>query len=214
MGHEAPDSGKTGVAVAVERRRATAGEVRLAVVRRGSSEELTSFVRGAIDAREATVFTDTWQGFTALTSQGVKHRPRLGGHGPGASDVLPRAHTAFDNLKTWLQGAFHGVSTRHLQRYLDEFVYRFNRRWREDALSGFVLRRALRASPSPAPVSWLSQSDRQSDSYARPPPPPVAAGTNGRPLDRSKKPSGARHPWGSSRVEAEFSLVVGFVMVA
>jgi transposase-like protein len=141
--------GKTGVAVAVERRRATAGAARLAVVRRASSEELTSFVRGAIDARNATVFTDAWQGYTALTSQGVKHQPRLGGHGPGASGVLPRAHTVFGNLKTWLQGTFHGVSPKHLQRYLDEFVYRFNRRWREDALSGFVLRRALQARPFP-----------------------------------------------------------------
>ena len=135
--------GKTGVAVARERRPITAGAVRLAVVRRASTEELTSFVRGAIDARHAMVFTDAWQGYTALTNQGVKHRPRLGGHGPGVSEVLPRVHSVFGSLKTWLQGTFHGVSPKHLQRHLDEFVYRFNRRWREDALAGFVLRRAM-----------------------------------------------------------------------
>jgi transposase-like protein len=148
-GHLGRGVGKTGVAVAVERRRTTAGAVRLAVVGRASTEELTSFVRGAIDARKATVFTDAWQGYTALISQGVRHRPRVGGHGPGASDLLPWAHTVFGNLKTWLQGTFHGVSPKHLQRYLDEFVYRFDRRWIEAALSGFVLRRAVQAQPFP-----------------------------------------------------------------
>jgi len=118
--------GKTGVAVAVERREATAGSVRLAVVRRVTTEELTSFVRGAIDAREATAFT--WQAYVALRRQGVDHRPRVGGRGPRAAEVLPWAHTVFGNLKTWLRGTFHGVSPKHLQRYLDEFVYRFDRR--------------------------------------------------------------------------------------
>jgi hypothetical protein len=57
--------GKTAVAVAVERRETPAGAVRLAVVRRATTEDLTSFVRGAIDARKATLFTDAWQGYTA-----------------------------------------------------------------------------------------------------------------------------------------------------
>jgi hypothetical protein len=34
-------------------------------------------------------------------------------------------------------------------RYLDEFVYRFNRRWRETEFFGFVLTRAVRGQPSP-----------------------------------------------------------------
>jgi transposase-like protein len=148
-GHLGRGVGKTGVAVAVERRAATAGAVRLAVVQRATTAELTSFIRGAIDAREATVFTDAWQAYAALTKQGVRHRPRLGGRGPGASDLLPWAHTVFGNLKTWLKGTFHGVSPKHLQRYLDEFTYRFDRRWREDELAGFVLRRAAQAAPFP-----------------------------------------------------------------
>jgi hypothetical protein len=119
---------------------------------RASTEELTSLVRGAIDARKATLFTDAWQGYTALTRQGVAHRPRVGGHGPGASDLLPWAHTVFGNLKTWLQGTFHGVSPKHLQRYLDEFVYRFDRRWIEAALSGFVLRRAVHTWGTPLQI--------------------------------------------------------------
>jgi hypothetical protein len=45
---------------------------------------------------------------------------------------------------------------RGLQRYLDEFVYRFDRRRREEALSGFVLHRAMQG-PSPTTVSRLNQ---------------------------------------------------------
>jgi hypothetical protein len=56
------------------------------------------------------------------------------------------------NLETWLRGTFPGVSPKHLPRYLDEFVHRLDRRWREDELGGLVLRRAARA----APPSWTS----------------------------------------------------------
>ena len=83
----------------------------------------------------------------ALARQGVVHRPRIQGHGPRARKILPWAHTVIGNLKTWLRGTFHGVSPKHLPRYLDEFVYRFDRRWREDELGGFVLCRAAHAAP-------------------------------------------------------------------
>ncbi len=43
----------------------------------------------------------------------------------------------------------HGVSPKHLQRYLDEYSYRFDRRWRESELFGFVLRRVARGQPLP-----------------------------------------------------------------
>ena len=66
-----------------------------------------------------------------------------------SSKILPWNHTIFGNLKTWLRGTFHGVSRKHLQRYLDEFVYRFDRRWREGELFGFVLRRAAHGEPLP-----------------------------------------------------------------
>ena len=41
------------------------------------------------------------------------------------------------------------MSKKHIPRYLDEFVYRFNRRWRETELFGFVLNRAVRGEPFP-----------------------------------------------------------------
>jgi hypothetical protein len=57
------------------------------------------------------------------------------------------AHTVFGNLKTWLCGTFHGVSPKHLQSYLDEFVFRFDRRWKEAELFPRVLHCAINAEP-------------------------------------------------------------------
>jgi transposase-like protein len=58
--------GKTGVAIAVERREKTAGAVRLAVIPRATKAVLTSFVQGSIRPEQATVFTDAWGSYTAL----------------------------------------------------------------------------------------------------------------------------------------------------
>jgi hypothetical protein len=80
---------------------------------------------------------------------GIGHLPRKGGHGRHAVDDLPWAHTIFGNLKTWLRGTFHGVSPKHLQRYLDEFVFRFDRRWQEAELFPRVLCCAIDAEPLP-----------------------------------------------------------------
>ena len=110
---------------------------------------LTSFVQSSIRPEEATVFTDAWGSYTALGTLGIDHRPRKGGHGRQALAVLPWAHSVFGNLKTWLRGTFHGVSPKHLQCYLDEYSYRFDRRWRERELFGFVLRRVARGQPLP-----------------------------------------------------------------
>jgi len=52
-------------------------------------------------------------------------------------------------MKTWLRGTFHGVSPKHLPHYLGEFVFRFDRRWRETELFTRVPHRALDAAPCP-----------------------------------------------------------------
>ena len=46
-----------------------------------------------------------------------------------AEEYLPIVHLVFSNLKTWLNGTHHGVSHQHLQAYLNEFTFRFNRRF-------------------------------------------------------------------------------------
>ena len=63
--------------------------------------------------------------------------------------LFPWSHAVFSNLKSWLRGTFHGVSPKHLTRYLDEFTYRFNERWRDEELFDRVLGCAVRAEPLP-----------------------------------------------------------------
>jgi len=139
------------VAGAVEQRPHTAGRVRLRVVEGVRfREDLAPFVEKAIDVSQATVRTDGFAAYLAFRNTGVHHDRRIQGPDRAhSSKILPWVHRVFGNLKTWLRGTFHGVGRKHLQRYLDEFSYRFDRRWREGELFGFVLRRAAQGQPLP-----------------------------------------------------------------
>jgi hypothetical protein len=141
---------KTIVGAAVEQRRHTAGSLRLSVLEGVNFDrDLGPFLRGVIDAHEAVVGTDGFPGYLPLEEAGVAHERLIQGHGSRASEILPWVHTVFSNLKAWLMGTFRGVSPKHMPRYLDEFAYRFNRRWRENELFGFVLARAVHGEPLP-----------------------------------------------------------------
>ena len=140
--------GKTAIVVAVEQRQHSAGAARLAVVDDISWLTLGRFVRGVIDG-EATVRTDGYRGYVPLASTGVTHERIVQGTQERSAEILPWAHTVFSNLKTWIRGTFHGVSIKHLQRYLEEFNYRFDRRWKETELFHFVLCRAVGGEPLP-----------------------------------------------------------------
>ncbi|MFQ5947011.1 MAG: IS1595 family transposase [Anaerolineae bacterium] len=142
-------AGKSLVAAVVENRGERAGSLRMAVVPEASQAELGPFVRGAIDQAEATVRTDGWSGYGDLRQHGARHRAVVQGDPTRAARILPWSHILFSNLKGWLRGTFHGVSRKHLPRYLQEFVYRTNRRWLEHDLFFYVLRRAVQAEPLP-----------------------------------------------------------------
>lgn len=141
---------KTIVAAAVEQRPHTAGSLRLQVLEGITFErDLGPFVHGAIDAAKATLRTDGLRSYLPLAAQGIRHDRQIEGHRSRASEILPWVHLVFTNLKAWLRGTFHGVSKKHMQRYLDEFTYRFNRRWKENELFGFVLARTVLGPPLP-----------------------------------------------------------------
>ena len=118
---------KTPVAVAVEVRGRASGRVRLHALSDVSAGSLVPFVKGAVEPG-STIHTDGWSGYAGLKKAGYKHRvrPMKGANDP--SKVLPHAHRAVSNLKAWLLGTHHGVSPKHLQPYLAEFAFRFNRR--------------------------------------------------------------------------------------
>ena len=65
------------------------------------------------------------------------------GDSANAGKFFPIIHTLFSNIKAWLVGTHHGVSTKHLQRHLREWSYRFNRRNLPDGLDRDLIRRAI-----------------------------------------------------------------------
>jgi transposase-like protein len=128
-------NGKPLVGVAVEVRGNGSGRLRLQLLADASAASLRSFLGSSV-AAGAIVHTDGWSGYKGLQAAGFDHRPRIQhARFPDREWLLPRAHRAFSNLRTWLQGTHHGVSPKHLQVYLDEFVFRHNRR--RTPLAGF-----------------------------------------------------------------------------
>ena len=121
------DSEKAIVVGAVEVRGRGSGRVRLAAVDDVSAASLVMFVEHSV-APGSIVLTDGWKGYLPLGRRGYDHRPKTQGVATNAARLFPRIHRVFSNLKTWLRGTHHGVSTQHLPEYLDEFVFRFNRR--------------------------------------------------------------------------------------
>jgi transposase-like protein len=126
--------GKIKVAGAVESGRGRArgrrlGRLRLAVVEDASAKSLAGFL-GQNVARPATVVTDGWSGYGGLVAAGYRHEPlNLSATWGDAALRLPAIHLVFGLAKRWLLGTHHGaVSKKHLSAYLDEFVFRFNRR--------------------------------------------------------------------------------------
>lgn len=106
-----------------------AGRVRLAVAPDRSTKSLGGFVEGNI-APGAAIITDDWSGYASLTRLGFLHTAVAErGDMQVAETFLPIIHLVFSNLKTWLRGTHHGVSPQHLQAYLNEFTFRFNRRF-------------------------------------------------------------------------------------
>jgi transposase-like protein len=112
-----------------DKRRVYAGRLRLRIVPGRGAKELTEFVQENV-TKGAVVRTDGWKGYDGLMTLGYRHEPLALDGDPDRTDAhLPMIHIAFSNLKTWLLGTHHGVSHQHLQAYLNEFVFRFNRRF-------------------------------------------------------------------------------------
>lgn len=118
------------VAVAVEAKGQRGfGRIRLRRIPDASADSLLGFVREAV-APGTVVATDGWPSYLGLTELGFVHRPRVvRTSGKDASTLMPRVHRIAALLKRWLLGTHQGrVSHEHLEYYLDEYTFRFNRR--------------------------------------------------------------------------------------
>jgi len=107
-----------------------AGRLRLCVMKDRGDSEIIPFVMNNIHTG-ATVRTDGFVGYGKLNELGFRHDPlAIKGDFEKADEHLPMVHLIFSNLKTWILGTHHGaIAQHHLQAYLNEYVYRFNRRF-------------------------------------------------------------------------------------
>jgi transposase-like protein len=117
------------VVVAVEEDGHGIGRIRLWHIPNASASSLLPFVQESIEPG-STVHTDGWLGYLPLEANGYQHKIAfLKWRKEQASELLPRVHRVISLLKRWLLGTHQGaVSAEHLQDYLDEFTFRFNRR--------------------------------------------------------------------------------------
>jgi len=122
-----------------------AGNARIAVLSAASAAELGAFVKTNIAAK-SHLLTDGFSGYqgqNAALDDHLKHTPVVQGDGPHAAEFFPIIHTVFSNIKAWLVGTHHGVSAKHLPRYLREWAYRFNRRNLHQGPAAHLIRRAV-----------------------------------------------------------------------
>lgn len=97
-----------------------AGRIRLAVTSQADELSIENFLNKNVE-KKSIIKTDGWRGYSKTALSNYKHEKIIG-------HAAPYIHRAFGNLKTWLNGTHHGVNPKYLQNYLDEFVFRFNRR--------------------------------------------------------------------------------------
>jgi len=118
------------VAIAAEEEGTGIGRIRMARIADASAVSLEGFVGQAVTVG-STVHTDGWDGYTGLSALGYPHEATvLRGRGKeAATQLMPRVHRVAALLKRWLLGTHQGaVGAEHLDYYLDEFTFRFNRR--------------------------------------------------------------------------------------
>ena len=115
------------IGVAIEARGQGSGRLRLGALANSRATTLEAFTK-ASTAPGAIVHTDGLFSYNGLGKLGYDHRPRKVESVGADEQLLPRVHRAISNLKAWMHGTHRRVSPEHMPVYLDEFVFRHNRR--------------------------------------------------------------------------------------
>lgn len=144
---------KTLIVIAAQEEGKGIGRIRMARIPDGSAQHLHAFVQGAV-APGSCVHTDGWKPYQGLASLGYEHEiTKLKGQPQSAAiEELPRVHRIASLLKRWLLGTHQGaISPEHLDYYLDEFTFRFNRRTSASRGKLFyrLVQQAVQVPPAP-----------------------------------------------------------------
>lgn len=153
--HGRQTEAKAMIAIAAEEDGPGIGRIRMRRICDASAKNLMPFVEDYVEPG-SVVHTDGWLGYLPLEAKGYKHKVTfLKGNSKTASELMPRAHLAVALLKRWLLGTHQGgVSLEHLDAYLDEFTFRFNRR--KSRSRGKLFYRLLEQAVAVEPVPYKS----------------------------------------------------------
>ena len=152
------------VVIAAQEEGKGVGRIRMARIPDGSASHLHRFIQGAV-VSGSYVHTDGWKPYQGLAQLGYQHEAsKLKGQPlSAATEVLPRVHRVASLLKRWLLGTHQGaIAPEHLDYYLDEFTFRFNRR--TSASRGKLFYRLVQQAVqvTPAPYHTLVGGNNQS----------------------------------------------------
>jgi transposase-like protein len=131
-------SGKAKVVVAVETLEDKAGFAKMEPVATLSARQIHEMAQEVL-RENVVVRTDGWVAYRVLNSDHSTHELVVVRDGSNAVKLLPWVHTLIANIKGNIRGVYHGVSGKHLQRYLAEYCYRFNRRFWESQMFDRIL---------------------------------------------------------------------------
>jgi transposase-like protein len=153
--HGRETESKALIVIAAQEDRQGIGRIRMRRIPDASAESLMPFVEEAIEPG-SIVHTDGWTGYLPLKGKGYRHRVTfLKGQRESASQLMPRVHKVASLLKRWLLGTHQGaVSREHLDYYLDEFTFRFNRR--NSRSRGKLFLRLAEQAVAVAPATYKS----------------------------------------------------------
>lgn len=150
--NEDAEDAKGIVVIAVEMKQPKGfGRIRMRHIPDASASSLETFVREMVSPK-SIVCTDGWRGYNGLSNGYTHRRTILSSTDEPAHVVLPGVHQIASLLKRWLLGTHQGSFTMpHLQSYLEEFTFRFNRRTSNSC--GQLFRRLLEQAVSTHPVT-------------------------------------------------------------
>jgi transposase-like protein len=122
------------------------GRVGMRVIPDASAPSLVGFIQDHVE-KGTTVITDDWKGYLPLCKYGYDHEAIKIGDPKEASVKFPRVHRVISNLKAWLNGTHRFASPKHIQNYLNEFVFRFNRRGNPQMAFRSLMQIAVKVKP-------------------------------------------------------------------
>ena len=130
------------VVVALEVTKDGVGRAYAGIIEHASSKELGAFLNKYV-SKEAQVITDEWKGYTPLKKQYLKLEQIASDDGKKFKDI----HIHIMNVKGWLRGIHHHCSKEHMQGYLDEYHYRYNRRSNMGSIFDLLLKKMVAKPP-------------------------------------------------------------------